>query len=116
MTIQAQRSEHPSWAWILANAAGFAMGGAIAGAVALAALDPLVGTVASQLSAAAALAPVSAVSSGLLGTAAGLLQWAVLRRRSSATVWWIVATAGDGLPGELSPGRSGDSSRGRSRT
>jgi len=83
------------------------MGGAIAGAVALAALDPLVGTVASQLSAAAALAPVSAVSSGLLGTAAGLLQWAVLRRRSSATVWWIAATAGGWAAGGAIAGTLG---------
>jgi hypothetical protein len=90
----AQRLEHPSRPWILANAAGFAVGGAIAGAVVLTAEEPLVGTVQSQTEAAAALAPITLVSLGVFGALVGLLQWLVLRRQFSMTAWWIAGTAG----------------------
>ncbi|HEY3059273.1 MAG TPA: hypothetical protein VGL99_09900 [Chloroflexota bacterium] len=94
MTIQGQQSEHPSWVWIIANAAGSAIGGALAGGLVLAAEEPLVGTVRTQASAAAALAPVTAVSIGLFGALVGLVQWLVLRRWLPGTGWWIAATAG----------------------
>jgi len=94
MTMRAQRSKQRSWPWVLANAAGFAIGGAIAGGMVLTAEQPLVGTVRSQADAAAALAPVTAVSTGLFGALVGLLQWLVLRRWLSATSGWIAATAG----------------------
>jgi hypothetical protein len=90
----AQRLEHPSRPWVLANAAGFALGGAIAGAMVLTAEEPLVGTVQSQTEAAAALAPITAVSLGVFGAVVGFMQWLVLRRLLSATGWWMVATAG----------------------
>jgi hypothetical protein len=89
-----QVSNNPSAPWILANAAGFVMGGAIAAVVVLAGEEPLVGTVRSQASAAAALAPVTAVSLGLFGVLVGLAQWLVLQRWWSITGWWIAATAG----------------------
>jgi hypothetical protein len=73
-------SEQPSWPWILASAAGFAIGGAIAGGVVLAAELALMDTVHSQADAAAGLAPVTAVSMGLMGATVGVLQWLVLRR------------------------------------
>ena len=89
-----QRLGHPSRPWILANAAGFAVVGAIAGAMILVAEEPLVGTLQSQTEAAAALAPITAVSLGVFGAAVGFMQWLVLRRLLSVTGWWIVATAG----------------------
>jgi hypothetical protein len=87
-------SNDPSAPWILANAAGFVMGGAIAAVVVLAGEEPLVGTVRSQASAAAALAPLTAVSMGLFGGLVGLAQWLVLQRWWSISRWWIAATAG----------------------
>jgi len=60
----------------------------------LTAEQALVGTVRSQMSAAIALAPVTAVSIGLLGALVGLLQWLVLRRWLPGTGWWIGVTAG----------------------
>lgn len=92
MTMRAQRSKQLSWLWVLPNAAGFAIGGAIAGGMVLTAEQPLVGTVRSQADAAAALAPVTAISIGLLGALVSLLQWLVLRRWLPATSWWIAAT------------------------
>jgi len=92
--MRAQRSEHPSWPWILANAAGFAIGGAIAGAMVLAAEDALVGTVGSQQAAAAALVPIVAVWVGVFGAVVGAHQWLVLRRWLPLTGWWIAVTAG----------------------
>jgi hypothetical protein len=89
-----RRSEHPSWPWILASAAGIAIGGAVAGGVVLAAELALVDTVQSQADAAAGLASVTAVSMGLMGAILGLLQWLVLRRWLPASGWWIAATAG----------------------
>jgi hypothetical protein len=86
--------EHPSWPWILASAAAFAIGGAIAGGVVLAAELALVDTAPSQAAAAAALALVTAVSMGLMGATVGVLQWLVLRRWLPASGWWIAATAG----------------------
>ncbi len=94
MSLRAQRSKHPSWPWILASAAGFAIGGAIAGGVVLAAELALVDTAPSHADAAAALALVTAVSMGLTGATVGVLQWLVLRRWLPASGWWIAATAG----------------------
>lgn len=94
MTMLAQRLGHPSWPWILANAAGFAVGGAVAGAMVLAAEEPLVATVQSQAEAATALAPITAVSLGVFGAAVGFAQWLVIRKALPATGWWTVVTAG----------------------
>src|SRR6266508_541742 len=94
MAMRAQGSSHPSGPWILLNAAGFAIGGAIAGALVLAGEEPLLATVVSQASAAAALAPLTAGSLALFGAAVGVAQWVILRRRLSASAWWIAATAG----------------------
>ncbi len=87
-------SEQPAWRWILANAAGFAIGGAIAGGVVLAAELALIDTVQSQADAAARLAPVTAVSTGLMGAIVGVLQWLVLRKWLPGSGWWVAATAG----------------------
>lgn len=80
--------------WILASAAGFAIGGAIAGGVVLAAELALMDTVHSQADAAAGLAPVTAVSLGLMGAIVGVMQWLALRRWLPVSGWWIAATAG----------------------
>jgi hypothetical protein len=94
MLMRAQRSGRPSWPWILASAAGFAIGGAIAGGVVFAAELALVDTAQSQADAAAALALVTTVSLGLTGATVGVLQWLVLRSWLPASGWWIAATAG----------------------
>jgi MFS family permease len=87
-------SAQPSWPWILASVAGFAIGGAIAGGVVLAGELALVDTAQSPADAAAALALVTAVSLGLVGATVGVLQWLVLRRWLPASGWWIAATTG----------------------
>jgi hypothetical protein len=92
MTTRA--SNNPSAPWILANAAGFAIGGAIAAVVVTAGDLPLVGTVWSQDGPTAALAPVTAVSLGLFGVLVGFAQWLILQRGRPITGWWIAATAG----------------------
>jgi hypothetical protein len=94
MLMRARRSGRPSWPWILASAAGFAIGGAIAGGVVFAAELALVDTAQSQADAAAALALVTTVSLGLTGATVGVLQWLVLRSWLPASGWWIAATAG----------------------
>jgi hypothetical protein len=88
----AQRPDPYRRPWILASAAGFAIGGAIAGAMVLAGLEAPGESVVSQASAAAALAPLLAGSLGIFGAVVGVAQWVILRRQLSA--WWIAATAG----------------------
>jgi hypothetical protein len=71
---------------------GFAIGGAIAGALVLAGQEPLVESVVSQASAAAGLTPLLAGSLAIFGAVVGVAQWVILRTRLSA--WWIAAAAG----------------------
>jgi hypothetical protein len=87
-------SERSSWPWILASAAGFGVGGTIAGGVVLAAELALVDTARSPADAAAALALATAVSMALLGASVAVLQWLVLRQWLPASGWWIAATVG----------------------
>lgn len=91
---------------MLANASGFAVGGALAGGVARALEEPHVGITSSGRGALVS-AMVGGVASGMFGAVAGLAQWLALRRRLARVAWWAPATAagwaaGGALAGALS--------------
>ena len=71
--------------WTALNCAGFAVGGAVAEAVAVAVTGGLV-------SAQTGLTAV-VLAGAVLGAAAGASQWILLRRHFSGGYWWVLASA-----------------------
>ncbi len=93
--------------WILANALGFPIGGALGGGVARALEQPYVG-ITSPEEGALLLAMDAGVALGVFGAVVGLAQWLILRRRAARVAWWAPATAaGWGAGGVVAGGLSG---------
>jgi hypothetical protein len=78
--------------WVLANALGFTVGGALAGGVARALEEPHVGITSSGRGALVS-AMVAVVALGMFGAVIGLAQWLALRRCLARVAWWPPATA-----------------------
>jgi hypothetical protein len=78
--------------WVLANAIGFPLGGAVGGGVGRAIQMPYVGTT-SPLHGAQVLAGAAALNLGALGAVVGIAQWLALRGRLARAAWWAPVTA-----------------------
>jgi hypothetical protein len=93
--------------WVLANAIGFPLGGALGGGLARAMQQPHVG-VTSPTKGALVLATDAAFALGVFGAVVGLMQWLALHRRMAHVAWWAPATAaGWAAGGALAGGLSG---------
>ena len=93
--------------WVLANAIGFPLGGALGGGLARAMQQPHVG-VTSPTRGALVLATDAAFALGVFGAVVGLMQWLALHRRMARVAWWAPATAaGWAAGGALAGGLSG---------
>jgi len=79
--------------WILANALGFSLGGALGGQVGRVLEEPHVG-ITSPGRGALVLAMGAGTALGVFGAAVGLAQWLALRRRVPRVAWWAPATTG----------------------
>ena len=95
------RSGRDLWLrWVLANLAGFAVGGAIAGEIARAMGQSHYGVVTSTLDAALIATRTAGVALAVWGAAAGAAQWFVIRGELKGVRWWMPATcAGWALAG-----------------
>jgi hypothetical protein len=88
--------------WMVANALGFSIGGAGAGALIVAGERQIgMGVTAAPmmtpvLTWVMALAVIDAVAMGGTGVVIGIAQWIVLRQKLSGVGWWVLATSGGG--------------------
>jgi hypothetical protein len=93
--------------WVLANAIGFPLGGALGGGLSRAMQQPHIG-VTSPTRGALVLAVDAAFALGVFGAVVGLMQWLALHRRMARVAWWAPATAaGWAAGGALAGGLSG---------
>ena len=79
--------------WIVANAIGFPLGGALGGGLARARLEPHVG-ITSSVQGAIVLGKDAAIPLCAFGAIVGFSQWLALRARMERVAWWAPATAG----------------------
>lgn len=95
--------------WLVANFVGFAVGGALFGAVVRLLGQPYFGVTMSAIEAAYVQARSTGVSGLIFGAVVGTAQWLVLRRTLRAG-WWMPATCvGLGLAGVVSGFNAGGS-------
>ncbi len=89
--------------WVIATTIGALIGGAVSGALVLAA-EHRFADVTSPLVGAVVLAMANAVAFGFRGAALGIAQWSVLRQSLARAGGWIIATAGGGAVGGIVSG------------
>jgi hypothetical protein len=80
------------WWWVLAGAAGWAVGGLVGDALAIE-LEVVIDAVDGNEGSVLAATLVGAVIGAVGGTLAGTAQWLLLRRQAPSAGWWVLASA-----------------------
>jgi hypothetical protein len=104
------RSEQTSlWLrWIVANMAGFTLGGAIGGGLSATRERPYYGVVTSATEGARILVVEAGLALGIFGALVGMAQWVALRRQIRRAGWWApITTLGWATGGAIAGALSG---------